>query len=347
MAGYFHGLYWRRGEVSAVLADALDSMADAHPDVAIWVTLCADISESGFRRLLRLTPQAKPGAYSLLGNLRVGQAWPRLMSIERQVQVMLLLTEVEQAGQPQAYDLALEMASQWTPVGVKFSAALADALLPILANALVQARLSTGGWYWMLAVGKLPGSHLSHKIDLLIEAVKEHIDLRSDALSMLGEILRSHPTEAANVLEAKILSIDHEDRRLLGDLLSLFGVDQIETVQRLVRKLVVTGARALAEHISAPYPTAEDPIHVPPMTAWLLDEFEEDDYVFGLFCAARHSNQIYVGGMERYFIGTEERVSPYLKHPLRRIREWAQNEIDYAKFMIEWDRQLESERNRT
>jgi hypothetical protein len=49
----------------------------------------------------------------------------------------------------------------------------------------------------------------------------------------------------------------------------------------------------------------------------------------------------------RYFIGTEEKVAPYLKHPLRRIREWAQNEIDYAKFMIEWDRQLESERDRT
>ncbi|MCI0391568.1 MAG: hypothetical protein MOB07_22730 [Acidobacteria bacterium] len=347
VAGYFYGLYWRRGEVSAPLTATLDDIADANPEAAIFVTLHADISESGFRRLLRLTPQARPGAYSLLEGLRVGQVWPRLMSVERQVQVMLLLREVGQTGQPQAYDLALEMACQWTPVSVKFSAALADALIPMLANSLVQARLPTGGWYWKLAVGKLPDPHLSHKIDLLIEAVKEHIGLRSDALSMLGEILRSHPTEATNILEVKILSIDHEDRRLLGDLLSLFNIDQIETVQRLVRKLGLIGARALAEHISAPYPTAEDPIHVPPMTAWLLDEFAEDDGVFGLFCAARHSNQIYVGGWERYFIGTEEKVAPYLKHPLRRIREWAQNEIDHAKFMIEWDRQLESERDRT
>ena len=347
VAGYFHGLYWRSGEVSAPLAGVLDAIADAHSDIAILVTIHADISESGFRRLLRLTPQAKPGDYSLLEGLRIGQAWPPLMSIDRQVQVMLLLAAVGQSGQPQAYDLALQMVGQWIPVGVKFPASLADAVLPILAKSLVQSPFSDRGWYWMLAAGKLPDSHLSRKIDLLIDAVKEHIELRSDALSMLSEILRSHPVEAMNILEVKILGIDHEDRRLLGDLLSLFGADQIETVQRLVRKLGIIGARALARHVSAPYPTTEDPIHVPPMTAWLLDEFEEDDDVFGLFCAARHSNRHYYGGIARYFIGTEERVAPYLKHPLRRIREWAQNEIDHAKDMIEWDRQIESERGRT
>ncbi len=295
VAGYFDGLNRCRGEVSAHLVDTLDAMADTHPDVAMFVTLRADISESGFRRLLRLTPQAKPGTYSWLGDLRVGQSWPQLMSIERQVQVMVLLAEVGQSGQPQAYDLALKLACQWTPVDVKFSAALADAVLPILTKSLAQSRLSTRGWYWMRAVGKLPDSHLSHKIDLLIEAVKGHFSLSSDALSKLGEILRSHPTEATNTLEAKILSIDHEDRRLLGDLLSLFDAGQIETVQKLVRKLGGIGARALAEHLSAPYPTAEDPIHVPPMTAWLLDEFADDDQVFGIFCAGRHSHQIYVG----------------------------------------------------
>jgi hypothetical protein len=263
------------------------------------------------------------------------------MSVERQARIMVLLAEVGQSGQPEAYDLALKIACQWTPVEEKFSTELADVLLPIFSNALTQSLFSDRGWYWMLAVGRLPDSHLLHKIEQLIGAVKMHISLRSDALSKLGEILRSHPTEATNILEAKILSIDNEDRRLLGNLLSLFGVDQIEMVQRLV------GARALAEHISAPYPTADDPIYVPPMTAWLLDEFAEDDGVFGLFCAARHNNQIYVGGMERYFIDTEERVAPYLKHALRRIREWAQKEIGYAKFMIGEDRQLESERDRT
>jgi hypothetical protein len=196
-------------------------------------------------------------------------------------------------------------------------------------------------------VGMLPDSHTPHKIDLLIEAVKNHVDLREDALSKLREILRSHPTEATQILEEKILSTDREDRLFLGDLLGLFDASQIEIIQRLVGKLGVRGARALAEHLSAPYPTPEDPIHVPPITAWLLDEFEDDDAVFDLFRAALHSNRIYVGGMERYFIGTEERVAPYLKHRLRRIREWARSEIEYAKFMIDWDRQTESETGRT
>ena len=77
----------------------------------------------------------------------------------------------------------------------------------------------------------------------------------------------------------RIHKIDPENIGLLGDLLSVFDSEQIEIVQRLVRKFGVVGARALANHIIAPYPTPDDPMYVPPITAWLLKEFEDDDRV--------------------------------------------------------------------
>lgn len=180
-------------------------------------------------------------------------------SDERQAQVVVSLADVGHAGQPEAYDLALEIACAWTSGPRKFSAVLDEAVLPVLTKSLGRPNLPLKKFYWILAVGKLPHSHLSHKIDLLIEAVKGRSSLRSDAIERLEAILRSHPSEAPNILETRIHNIDPEDVGHLGDLLSVFDSDQIEIVQRLVRKFGVIGARALANHLIAPYPTADDP----------------------------------------------------------------------------------------
>jgi len=76
-------------------------------------------------------------------------------------------------------------------------------------------------------------------------------------------------------------------------------------------------------------------MYVPPMTAWLLKEFEADDQVFGLFRTNFHNCRGYFGGGRHYFIETTERMTPYLSHPLRRIREWAQLQLNSAKG--EWE----------
>jgi len=99
------------------------------------------------------------------------QAWYAHLSDARQAQVVVLLADVGRAGQPEAYDLALEIACAWANGSRKFSAVLADSLLPVLTKSLERPNLPHKRFYWILAVGKLPHSHLSHKIDLLIEAV--------------------------------------------------------------------------------------------------------------------------------------------------------------------------------
>src|SRR5262245_5544391 len=102
------------------------------------------------------------------------------------------------------------MVCAWTAGNRKFSAALADAVLPVLTKSLEQPSMRNKRFYWMLAVGKLPHSHLSHKIDLLIEVVKGHFSLGSDVIDRLEAILRSHTAEAPSILEARIRDIDSE-----------------------------------------------------------------------------------------------------------------------------------------
>jgi hypothetical protein len=124
----------------------------------------------------------------------------------------------------------------------------------------------------------------------------------------------------------------------------LFESIGLDVVRRWIeREAGVAGARAIARHVDSPLPTPENPMQVPPLTEWLLSEFEDDERVFDEFCVGRHSGEVYVGSMSRYFEDTEERMKPYLNHPLRRIREWAQYEIANAQGVRVWEGQREAE----
>ena len=71
-------------------------------------------------------------------------------------------------------------------------------------------------------------------------------------------------------------------------------------------------------------------------------EVEEAGRVFEEFCAGRPPSKIYREYIGSYQVGVEK-MQPYLKRPLRRVRGWAKYEIIHAKGMIDWDKQHEDE----
>lgn len=350
VTGYFDAIYWSRKIAPAPLVEVLDTIADTHPEIALYVTLRTDVSTAGFQRLLRVAPHSKGTTYKLLEEISCGQAWPRLLTEEQKAQTISLLVQIGERTEEkseQAYDLALEMLCHWTPPDSKFSQELADAVFVLLKKSLPHQRSSNQSFYWNFSIGKLPASHSSQRIELLVDAIVEGTNLREDAIQRLDQLARTSLEAVTSVVEAKIAMVDKQDYLLLGDLLCIFDFTNLGLMQRLVRPLGVYGARALAGHLPSPFPTTDDPMNVPPITAWLLDEFSEDDQVFGKFCAGTHHGQMLVGRWANYFADTEEKMTRYLKHPLRRIREWAENEISYANGMIDWDDQMERERGRT
>lgn len=349
VTGYFNAIYWSRKIAPPSLVEILDSLVNDHPEVALFVTLRADISEAGFQRLLRAVPRTKGLTYRLLEEVSWGQAWPRLLTDGNKAKVIILLVQIGERngeGAEQAYDLALEMLCHWTPVDSKFSQELAVAVFLLLQKSLLHQHSSNRAFYWNFSIGRLPSSHSLQKIELLIDAIVEKTNLREDAIQRLDQMARTSLEEVASVIEAKIATVNKQDYFLLGDLLSIFDFTNLALLKRLVRPLGVYGARALARHLPTPFPTADDPMNVPPITAWLLDEFAEDDQVFGEFCAGTHHNQMLVGRWANYFAETEEKMKPYLNHPLRRIREWAQYETNYANGMIDYDDLREKESGR-
>jgi hypothetical protein len=200
-------------------------------------------------------------------------------------------------------------------------------------------------WDWKVAVKKLPAQYSARKIDLLARAITSDnlFEISDDAMSMLTSLAREQPDEVMKVVGSYALDHQKELFFLADDFKGLFEAIGSEPVQHWVKQAGPKAARAIARHLLGPMPTPDDPLHVPPLTEWLLSEFEDDDQVFQQFCSGRHSRQIYMGSISGCLEGTVERIRPYLDHPLRRVREWAQYEIDFVQGARSWEGRRDAE----
>jgi hypothetical protein len=175
-----------------------------------------------------------------------------------------------------------------------------------------------------------------------------HIDIEveREALNLLEQLATNYPNEVMEAVGAQALHSINKNSFFLRSYRGLFESIGLDTVRRWIQRVGAQGAQAIARHVFSPSPTADDPVYVPPLTEWLLTEFEDDERMFNEFCVGRHASESYWGSIGSYFIGVEEQMQPYLKHPLRRVREWAQYEISNAKGMIAWDKRHEDEFDR-
>src|SRR5580700_1777373 len=96
-------------------------------------------------------------------------------------------------------------------------------------------------------------------------------------------------------------------------------------------KVEAAGARGLARHLQPPHLDREGRPIVPPLTAFVLDRFGDDEQVFEEFCAGTHSGQIYEGDIAAQHKREAEVARRFLAHPLRRVRDWALAEIASAR----------------
>jgi hypothetical protein len=188
-------------------------------------------------------------------------------------------------------------------------------------------------WDWKIAVRKLPARHNTRKIDLLAKAVTSHAlcEISSDAMSMLTSLAREHPDDVMRVVGESALSPEGAMFFLIDEFEGLFEAISLDAIQRWVKQSGPRAAKVIAPYLLGPAPKQDDPRHIPALTEWLLSEYEDDDQVFEEFRSGRYSRKIYIGSRSGCFEGTEDLLKPYLDHPLRRVREWAQYEIDYLR----------------
>jgi hypothetical protein len=331
IAGYLNGISRQAGALPSLLSEFLDRVADRYPEAVSIVTLYSDVSEAGFNRLIRLAPVSGPAASRRLGQLYTNR-WGERLSDAQKARAVEAIRDLGREGDAWAYHFALELVNLWGhQIWSEFPEPLGVPVADILEGCL-DGTHSFRSWDWQLAIKRLPTSHNIRKIEILTRAVTNHnlFDISRDLMGMLTRLAKEHPVDAMKAVGKCVLSPERELFFMMDDF-GLFDAMGDDAVRLWVSQSGSKAARAIARYLPGPIPKHDDPLYVPPVTEWLLSEFEDDDQVFEQFRTGRNARQIYVGAVSGHFEGTDDRIAPYLDHPLRRVREWAQGEIDYLR----------------
>lgn len=347
VGGYFFGISTVFGALPAQFAEILDLVGESHPAHILAITQRCDISDAGFKRLLRVAPHVGQNTSLSLSTLGYGN-WGDLLNDEMKAQTVELLSSLGHGGDTYAYGVALDLVLHWGHQDwTELPDSLATHAISVLEGCLT-GNQRFRSHEWLHAIRKLPASYDQPRLELLARVATEarldlDLDLTDGALDLLNQLAQKAPHTVMEAIGAKALDPKTRSVFFYQSFRGLFETIGLADVKEWLARAGSDGAVAIARHLLSPMPTAADPTQVPPLTEWLLSEFEDNDSVFDEFCAGRHAGQIFFGSLSAPFEGTEERMQPYLTHRLRRIREWAQYEIANAKGMRAWDIQREAE----
>lgn len=104
----------------------------------------------------------------------------------------------------------------------------------------------------------------------------------------------------------------------------------------------VDGARALARHVIAPYIGTNGP-ELNFVTAFLMENFGDDERVFSSFVAGIHSGGVFTGPISNWMQRGVTLAEQFTNYPIPSIRQWARNEVDYGAKQVEQFREREAE----
>jgi hypothetical protein len=117
----------------------------------------------------------------------------------------------------------------------------------------------------------------------------------------------------------------------------------IELMKSWLQSVGVEGAQKIARSLPIPYLSDSGKPVVPPLTEFVLTEFEEDERTFRNFCMGSHSLQLYSGDIPTIHEKEGDVAKHFLTHSIRRIREWANYEITSSRQSAQYWRQLDEE----
>lgn len=166
---------------------------------------------------------------------------------------------------------------------------------------------------------------------------------KDDAEVILVEMAHSNPDIVMQKLGELILDEKQGWHFLIEKYRFLIQSLPLDAVKRWLVLVGVTGAQRLARNLRVPYLDEKNQPVVPPLTEFILSEFEDDEDTFQKFCSGSHSLQVYSGDIASQKQKESEIAKNFLNHPLRRIREWADYEINSCEHQAKFWRQFDEE----
>jgi hypothetical protein len=154
--------------------------------------------------------------------------------------------------------------------------------------------------------------------------------LAQEGEKLLGQLVQTYPEQAMEAIGRRMTD-DATKNQFFIRKFSFVSAIPFEVVTAWLARVGVTGARAFARHLQAPFLDDRGQPQVPQLTEFILTRFEDDERTFSEFMAGVHSYQGYWGS---YAAAREKeglQAKAFLTHRMRRVREWVLLEMRQAE----------------
>ncbi|MBL0193992.1 MAG: hypothetical protein IPQ09_07155 [Myxococcales bacterium] len=325
--GYIVGLVEDSEAHDSALKSALDRLEEHNPDMAVDLNgMIHRIGSAGSRairlvRAGRLPAERLSGVWSLqLDRDLLGEALETVLDAMVDRPEDAAATGLKLLG-PIAWD-----AARGVPKDARTLAVMWRVLETAMGGAGAQALA------WGRVLRRLSVVDFARAVRLASLAVVNAEYSVQEAASC--ELSVHIGTDAAFVLEVlgpMLLDRENPWNLLVGRGGAVLNSFPVELVKKWTLDNGVDAARVVARHMPAPYVDAQGSPVVPPLTAFVLGAFEDDDKVFSSFCTGGHNGRMYCGDIAGAHDKEADVAERFRTHPLRRVREWADLETQWAR----------------
>lgn len=325
---------------SASVNTFIDQITDDWPVIAFELSTAGGDRTAALQRALKLVASGRIAPACL--QRFVFYVGSRNITLDEVEQVLLLLASiVERSGEQSAAGTAMQFLGHrsstpavWQHTGIR---ELTWRLLELAADT---------DW-WPVVIRALMQSEPERAIRTAVSSIAPAgsggYANEKNSIKVLSSLASEYPCEVMSALGEVILDEERGMQFYFGSYRSLVAALPPEVPIEWIGEHGVEAARRLARHLPVPRVGPGDGLVVPQLTEYVLRRFEGDARVFEEFCAGVHSFQWYEGDIAGRHESEARVAERFLNHPLKRIRDWAQYEIQSARLQAAQWRQMDEE----
>lgn len=327
---YLNGCAARESGLPDHWAAELDSLAPCRAEVAIIATLTADVSARGYHRVLSALDHLVSSAARLLRGFAHG-GWPAVLDITQKTMILSRLIGMSDAGDVNAPIVGMDLIRMWCHIAkTPLNSHLVPSAFELAARAPRYAQ-AQNEYNWRETL-RLLCPHDPVRVAEIVLDVMTSPDIHpwqfgNENVSLLTQGAALAPDQIMEVVGRYILNRQRRSMFAISVYHGLFEAIGVDAVRRWVDKHGRENLRWITRHFASPRRDANGIITIPPLTQWLFTEREADQEAFEWFLMGRQSGARMWSGNQS--AEKQAELQPFLQHPLRRVREWAQDEIRF------------------
>lgn len=328
-SNYILGNSISMGKINNKFLVLFDKYMYEYRDTILYFTLVLDASAYGYSRAVKIIKKGIEN-YSLLYNFQYLE-WESFLSEDNKLELLQIILSC--VPSEYSYKIILHLNYMWNNKSIGENRQ--KLIVSVLKKINIQ-KSKIDVWEWKENFEIISEKYINDKIDILVETFKECSDLNTEeyCISLFMKLGKKYSHLIMNGLGEIFLKKDNI-RKFISVYTGLFDSLNFEVVKTWIQEHGENAAIAIARHLSSPEPKVDNPIYIPRLTEFVLTEFEESDRVFREFLCGRHSFKVFcVDERIAEHDSLVIKMQPYLEHTNKRIREWAQYEMDESENLI-------------